>query len=307
MNLTPNKQTKLYGLESQFNEFIRLLNENKLPNKILLSGLKGIGKCTLAYHLINYVLSIDEKYSYDLDNLNINPENRSFKLIQNGTNLNFHLIDINAEKKNIDINQIRILINNLNKSSFNSKPRFVLIDNIEYLNLNSINALLKILEEPNKNIIFILIHNSSKKIIPTLLSRCLNYRIYLSNKKIDKVNKDLFDQDMTSLINKDFFDYYYTPGRLYNLLKFSKDNEISLKNIDTRELLTILINKSYYKKDVKTKNLLYELIEFFLLKKISIMYSGLSSYFLRKINDCRKYNLDDESLFFEINKKLLNE
>ena len=44
-------------------------------------------------------------------------------------------------KKKIDIDQIRNLINNLNKSSLNSKPRFVLIDNIEYLNLNSINAL----------------------------------------------------------------------------------------------------------------------------------------------------------------------
>ena len=57
-------------------------------------------------------------------------------------------------KKSIDINQIRELINNLNKSSFNSKERFVLIDNIEYLNVNSINALLKLLKNQMK--IFIL-------------------------------------------------------------------------------------------------------------------------------------------------------
>ena len=63
-------------------------------------------------------------------------------------------IDINPDKKSIEISQIRNLINNMNKSSFNSKPRFVLIDNIEYLNLNSINALLKILEEPSQNIFF---------------------------------------------------------------------------------------------------------------------------------------------------------
>ena len=65
-------------------------------------------------------------------------------------------------KKSIDINQIRELINNLNKSSFNSKERFVLIDNIEYLNVNSINALLKVIEEPNENIHFILINNHKK-------------------------------------------------------------------------------------------------------------------------------------------------
>ena len=49
-------------------------------------------------------------------------------------------------KKIYDINQIRELISNLNKSSFNNKPRFILIDNIEFLNKNSINALLKILK-----------------------------------------------------------------------------------------------------------------------------------------------------------------
>ena len=47
------------------------------------------------------------------------------------------------EKKNIDISQIRNLILTLNKSSFNTKPRFVLIDNIELLNINAVNALLK--------------------------------------------------------------------------------------------------------------------------------------------------------------------
>ena len=77
---------------------------------------------------------------------------------------------------------IRELISNLNKSSFNEKPRFVLIDNIEYLNVNSINALLKVLEEPSFKVHFILINNN-KKILPTLLSRCINFKISLSNKE----------------------------------------------------------------------------------------------------------------------------
>ena len=61
MSLASKNQTKLYGLESFFNELKNLYDKGKLPNKILLSGLKGLGKCTLAYHLINYVLSIDEE------------------------------------------------------------------------------------------------------------------------------------------------------------------------------------------------------------------------------------------------------
>ena len=306
MNLSSNNQTKLYGLETQFQEFIRLYEKNKLPNKILLSGLKGTGKCTLAYHLINYVLSKGEEKSYDIDNLQINSANKSFKLIQNGTNPNFQLIDISPEKKFIEINQIRILINNLNKSSFNSKPRFVLIDNIEYLNLNAINALLKILEEPNNNIFFILINNN-KKIVSTLLSRCLNFKISLSNKEINEINKKLFSNNIENKINQDFINYYYTPGSLYNLIKFSEDNQIDLANVGLKQLLIKLINESYYKKDIKDKNFLYELVEIFLLKRVSLIYSELTSYFLKKINECKKFNLDDESLFLEINSKLLNE
>ena len=55
--------------------------------------------------------------------------------------------------------------------------RFILIDNIENLNKNSVNALLKIIEEPNENVFFILINNNEKNILPTLKSRCLTFKI----------------------------------------------------------------------------------------------------------------------------------
>ena len=71
MNLSANNQTDLYGLEDQFYEFVKLYNNKKLPNKILLSGQKSIGKCTLAYHLINFILSQNEEFSYNLENLTI--------------------------------------------------------------------------------------------------------------------------------------------------------------------------------------------------------------------------------------------
>ena len=85
-----------------------------------------------------------------------NKENHSFKTTLNKSNPNLIIIDIDQEKKMIDINQIRELLSNLQKSSFNNKPKFILIDNIEFLNLNSINALLKVIEEPSINIYFIL-------------------------------------------------------------------------------------------------------------------------------------------------------
>ena len=305
MNLYPNNQINLYGLHDNFLVFAKLFDQKRLPSKILLTGQKGIGKCTLAYHLINFVLSKDEEMPYDLLKFKINPDNRSFKLIQNGSSPNFNLIDINPDKKNIDIEQIRELIIQLNKSSFNNKPRFVLIDNIEYLNLNSVNALLKTLEEPNDNIFFILI-NSNKKIIPTLLSRCINFNISLENDKVNEISSLLFDNDIDNLINKDLLNYYSTPGEIYNLLKFSEEKKINLKDINLKDFLLKLISENIYKDDKQSKTFVYNILELFLIKDISVSNSDVYNYFLKRVNDFKKFNLDDESLFLEINSKLLN-
>ena len=130
----------------------------------------------------------------------LTPDNKSFKLVTNKSNPNFISIDVDEDKKSIDINQIRNLILTLNKSSFNSKPRFVLIDNIELLNINSVNALLKILEEPNDNIYFILINNN-KKILPTLKSRCLNYKIHLTSSQSFDITNKILGENFMDLIN----------------------------------------------------------------------------------------------------------
>ena len=209
MDLKPANQTDLFGLHRYLDELIDLYNKKKLPNKILLSGQKGIGKSTLAYHLINYVLSQSEDFSYDINSYKINKENKDYKLIQNGSNPNFNPIDVLPEKKTIDIDQIRNLIKKINKSSFNNKPRFVLIDNIEYLNINSVNALLKNLEEPNNNIFFILI-STQKKIFPTLKSRCLQFKISLNNLESFNVLNKILENNVYEYINKDLINYYFT-------------------------------------------------------------------------------------------------
>ena len=49
MNLSPINQKNLYGFKDEFNELCELYKKEKLPNKILFSGQKGIGKCTFAY------------------------------------------------------------------------------------------------------------------------------------------------------------------------------------------------------------------------------------------------------------------
>ena len=305
MNLNPQNQLNLYGVEENLRTLIALYDKGNLPSKILLTGQKGVGKCTLAYHLINYILSKDEEFSYNINEFKIYSKNRSLKLITNGTNPNFQLLDVSIDKKQINIDQIRNLLLNIKKSSFNDKPRFILIDNIEYLNKNSVNALLKDLEEPNENIYFILINNQ-RKLISTLKSRCLNFNISLSNETSLKVINQLMGDDIFDHVNNELINYYFTPGNIYNLNKFAIENEINLKDIKLKEFLKKMIKENYFKKDQNFKYLFYDYLELFLKNISSIDNMDYYSYFVKKIDNIKKYNLDEESLFIEFNEKILN-
>ena len=311
MNLLPIKQKELFGLNDQIKEITNLFDKNKLPNKILLTGPKGCGKATLAYHIINYIFSINEENKYNLKDYKINENNRSFKLINNGSHPNFHLIDLIAEKKNIEISQVRKMINYTNKSSFNNEPRIVLIDNLEFLNLNSSNALLKILEDPNENVFFILILDNNKKILKTIKSRCLNFRINLNFKKNIMITNKLINDDILNLLNKDLVNYYSTPGEYLNLINFSTINNIDIKKNDLVDLLNIFIKENFYKKNNFIKTYIFNYIELYFLQlfdksdykdNIFLFYSK----FIKKINDTNKFNLDIDSLFMEFKSKILN-
>lgn len=311
MNRKPLNQTKIYGLHSMFSKIINLYNNNILPNKILFTGPKGSGKATMAYHLINYIFSQHEEEKYDYKNNIINEENRSYKLVCNGSHPNFHSIDLINDKKNIEISQIRKMINYTNKSSFNNQPKVILIDNLENLNLNSSNALLKILEEPNINIFFILIQDSNKNILKTIKSRCINFKINFNFETNVMIANKLTDNDIMKLINKDLINYYNTPGQFINLINFSKENKIDIKRNNLYNFLQILINENFYKKNDFISSNIYNFIELYLLK---IFYKSnykddiylIYTEFIKKIDYTKKFNLDVDSLFMEFKSKILN-
>ena len=203
------------------------------------------------------------------------------------------------------------MITYTNKSTFNNKARFILIDNVENLNKNSINALLKVIEEPNENVFFILINNSEKNILPTLSSRCLLFKINFTFNESINVSNLILDKNVLDLINHDLISFYNTPGEIIHLINFSKDQNIDLKNQTLINLLNLLIDNGYYKKDILVKNLLINSIELFFLKEYKISNnknSILRFYytFLNKIHNTEKFNLDEESLFIEFKSKLLN-
>ena len=310
MNLKPSENIKIYGMETFFMEIARLHNQKKMPNKILLSGKKGSGKSTLAYHLINYVLSENEEFKYNLENFSINENNKSYKLLQNNSHPNFYLIDLLTEKKSIDVGQIREMINYTNKSTFNNMARFILIDNIENLNKNSVNALLKIIEEPNENVFFILINNSEKILLPTLKSRCLTFKISLTFDDSLNISNSILEKNVLEFVNYDLISYYNSPGQIISLFNFAEEKLINLKEHTISSFINLIIENNYYKKNKPVKILLINLIELFFLKKYMITNTKISlinfyHMFIKKIYDTEKFNLDEESLFLEFKSKLL--
>ena len=311
MNLDPKNQEKLLGFNYLFNHFVKLLSNKEFPNKIMISGPKGIGKSTFAYHIINYIFSKNEQNSYDIKECKIQRENRSFQLIKNLSHPNFYLIDLLDAKKVIEISQVRKAISYSQKSSFNDNYRIVLIDNIEYLNLYSANALLKIIEEPNEKLFFILIHNSSKKIIRTLQSRCIIYKKNFTYEENLSIASDLANVNLKNFFNESIINHYSTVGDLLSLYNFSIKNKLDVKKLSLKDLLLYLINFKIYKNSPDLTNLTFKLIESYFyysfLNNKNLDIYKLYEYFIKKIDYTNKFNLDIESLFLEFKNKVTNE
>ena len=174
--------------------------------------------------------------------------------------------------------------------------------------MNSVNALLKVIEEPNDNINFILI-NSNSNVLPTLKSRCINFKVSLSkNRAIETINK-IIDKDIYDLFNKELINYYTTPGQIIKILKVSEEFEIDIKNLSLKNFLSLIIKNKLYKKDKMLNDLIYSFIEIYFRKNINTKNIELLSFynpFLKKIVNTKIYNLDEETLFMEFENRILN-
>ena len=310
----PNKQEKLFSYDQYFKLFIKLYKNSLLPNNILLSGQSGLGKSTFAYHFINSILSNKEDHSYDFMNFAVNPLNRSFRLINKQYHPNFYLIENLADKQSISINQVKDMINYLNKTSYEKKIKFILIDNAEYLNLHSVNALLKIIEEPNLNTFVIIIHNSSIKLVETLKSRCIEFKIFFSSWEKQKILENLliyYDLKIDINLLEKIKSFYDSPGIILNLVKLINEAVIDVSNPNLINVISNLMEFILRNKNNTNLNLLQNTIELFFFQelkktnnksKISLNYSKV----LESLNSFRKYNIDMNNTFYEIKENIVH-
>ena len=287
-------ENKLIGHNSYLENFVSLYKYKKLPSKILISGKKGIGKSLL----INKFL------------LKIFNSNNDQELITNMTHPNILNIKKTNDKKNIEIDQIREVVKFTNQSSFNNKSRFIIIDNAEFLNINSSNALLKNLEEPNENVFFILIFNSDMSLLDTIKSRCIEFKINISNENIELIVNNYFNDNIYTKINSDLINYYSTPLFLISLLNYMNENELSITNTSIDDLLINIINNKHYTRQDFIRDNLNTIIELFFynhINKTKKLTYKIKEYYYSKFSNVRKFNLDYETFFLEFKDKLLSE
>ncbi len=309
--MTPFKQIKLLSFKDIFKELVNLSLKNNLPNKLLFSGNKGIGKFTFALHLINYLFSQDEDGSYNLEDNKIDINNKSYKLVSNNTHPNLLFID-NADKKFIEISKIKEILNFSSKTSFSNKKKIVLINNVEKMNINASNALLKILEEPSTNLFFILIHSSHKKLINTINSRCIKFNFFITESEKEKIIKNITDNNFYEDLSTDFKIRYLSPKFYIDLYNFLNKEKIELIDLDINFLLEYIFNKRNYLKDDFIIENLQILIEIYFYNKILSRVNFESDYkcfkqTTNKINNMNKFNLDKDSSFLEIKNMIINE
>jgi len=293
---TISANKKLYGLNNYFNDFLKLYESKKFPKVILLSGKRGLGKFTLVYHFINHIFS---KNTYDLENKLIDTNSQVYKDISNGIFENFTYLK-NENLSRITIEEIRNLKKTLLKSNLNNDERFVVLDNVEKLNLNSSNALLKIIEEPSKNNYFILIDNQENKLLETIASRCFKINVYITrSERLSIIEKLINHYNIEELI--DYKSFEITPGDFFNYNNICINDDIKPK-FDYIFKINKLLN--LYK---KSKNKIYINMSIFiteqLFQKLSLnkksdilLLNNMKINIIRNINDFVLYNLNLNSV-----------
>ena len=150
---------------------------------------------------------------------------------------------INKNNENIKIDEVREIIYSSIESSFNSPKKIFILCGIENLRKESSNALLKILEEPPKNVYFILL-SRTLNIIPTIKSRTIKFHLSGMNNEELGVSKEI---------------YYFFDGNENDILEFKRQN-LSLDDIKfqintVEDILQIVTEmKNYVSGEFAVKN-----------------------------------------------------
>lgn len=175
----PAESPSLFGHDSALSFLGRAYRSGKSHHAILIEGPEGIGKATLAFRFANHVLAHPDPASAPELIGPPDPGSLHYHQIVAGASHNlFHLSRPFDEKAGrfksaITVEEVRRVGRFFAQTSGSDNWRIAIVDTADDLNRNAANAILKMLEEPPKRAMFLVLSHAPGKLLPTIRSRCL--------------------------------------------------------------------------------------------------------------------------------------
>ncbi len=247
----PQIPEDLIGQEVVIETIINGIKSEKTPNAYLFTGIRGVGKTTIA-RIIAKALNCKN----GIDNLCKEKFCENCSSIINSNHIDVLEMDA-ASKTGVD--DVRDLIEFSRYGPTSAKYKIFIIDEVHMLSKQAFNALLKTLEEPPNYLKFIFATTEIKKIPVTVVSRCQRYdlsriksdQLFDFLKDIAKKEKGLISDEALKLIVK------ISEGSVRDSLSLLDRGLMS--NIDGSEFTLENAQKIYGYFD---KSFLIELIEY---------------------------------------------
>jgi len=176
----PRETVSLYGHQDAETTLLDAYRGGQFPHAWLIGGPHGIGKVTLAYRMARFVLAHPLASSPAVQNassLAVDEEHPAARRIAAGAHggllvLERTLNDKGVLRTEISVNDTRETLPFFGSTSAEGGWRVCIVDTVDELNANSANALLKVLEEPPAQSLFLLASHAPGRVLPTILSRC---------------------------------------------------------------------------------------------------------------------------------------
>lgn len=157
----PQKFSEVVGQKAVIKTLINALSENKIAHAYLFCGPRGTGKTTMA-RLFAKALNCEEGIGHECDVC------QNCIAVKTGSHPDVFEIDAAS---NSGVDSVRDLIDQVRYQPILGRYKVYIIDEVHNMSSSAFNALLKTLEEPPANVVFILATTEPQKVLPTILSR----------------------------------------------------------------------------------------------------------------------------------------
>jgi len=167
----PQTLSDIIGQDILVRTIRNAISLNRLPQAILLTGTRGVGKTSTA-RIIAKSLNCEEVATGQSNQCC----NKCDSCISITNCTHPDILEFDAASKT-SVNDIREIIDTIQYVPIKSKNKFYIIDEVHMLSNSAFNALLKTLEEPPAHVRFILATTEDHKVPLTVISRCLQFRL----------------------------------------------------------------------------------------------------------------------------------